>query len=44
MDAFAALGGGPGKEGYIDAEKLIKIVKEDFNMTIDIEVNLFGEF
>ena len=32
------MGGGPGKEGYIDAKKLIKVIKEDFEMTIDIEV------
>eukprot|EP01016_Furgasonia_blochmanni_P003441 TRINITY_DN11351_c0_g1_i6.p1 TRINITY_DN11351_c0_g1~~TRINITY_DN11351_c0_g1_i6.p1 ORF type:complete len:196 (+),score=79.88 TRINITY_DN11351_c0_g1_i6:65-652(+) len=37
IDAFVALGGSPDKKGYIDAEKLIKIIKEDFNMTIDIE-------
>ncbi len=38
VDAFIAMGGGPGKEGYIDAKKLIKVIKEDFEMTIDIEV------
>lgn len=38
MDAFIAMGGGPGKEGYIDAKKLIKVIKEDFEMTIDIVV------
>lgn len=32
------MGGGPGKDGYIDAKKLIKVIKEDFEMTIDIEV------
>lgn len=31
------MGGQSNKEGYIDAEKLIKIIKEDFEMTIDIE-------
>ena len=31
------MGGLPDKEGYIDAEKLIRIIKEDFGMTIDIE-------
>ena len=37
IDAYVAMGGQPDKEGYIDAEKLIKIIKEDFGMTIDIE-------
>ena len=32
------MGGGPGKDGFIDAKKLIKVIKEDFEMTIDIEV------
>lgn len=27
VDAFIAMGGGPGKEGYIDAKKLIKVIK-----------------
>ena len=31
------MGGEPDKEGYIDADKLIRIIKEDFGMTIDIE-------
>ena len=32
-----ALGGQADKEGYIDAQKLIDIIKHDFEMTIDIE-------
>ena len=39
-DAFVAMGGGDKdstKEGYVDAGKLIKIIKEEFEMTIDIE-------
>ena len=31
------MGGLPDKEGYIDAEKLIRIIKNEFEMTIDIE-------
>lgn len=32
-----ALGGEANGDGYIDAEKLIRIIKEEFEMTIDIE-------
>ena len=31
------MGGLPNGEGYIDAEKLIRIIKNEFEMTIDIE-------
>ncbi len=31
------MGGQYDKEGFIDAEKLIRIIKEEFEMTIDIE-------
>ena len=37
IDAFVAMGGQYDKEGSIDADKLIKIIKQDFEMTIDIE-------
>ena len=37
MDAFVAMGGEENGEGSIDANKLIKIIKEEFEMTIDIE-------
>ena len=37
LDAFVAMGGKSNGEGYIDAERLIKIIKEEFEMTIDIE-------
>ena len=37
IDAYVAMGGLPDKEGYIDAQRLIRIIKEDFGMTIDIE-------
>ena len=36
MDAFVAMGGQPDGEGSIDADKLIQIIKNDFEMTIDI--------
>jgi len=31
------MGGEPNGDGAIDAEKLIKTIKEEFEMTIDIE-------
>ncbi len=31
------MGGQANGEGYIDAEKLIRIIKQEFEMTIDIE-------
>lgn len=31
------MGGQANGEGYIDAEKLIRIIKNEFEMTIDIE-------
>ena len=31
------MGGEKNGDGYIDANKLIKIIKQDFEMTIDIE-------
>lgn len=37
MDAFIAMGGEEDGEGSIDADKLIQIIKHDFQMTIDIE-------
>ena len=37
LEAFVALGGHDDGEGYIDAQELIRIVKEEFEMTIDIE-------
>lgn len=37
LDAFVAMGGQANGEGYIDAEKLIRIIKQEFEMTIDIE-------
>ena len=37
MDAYVAMGGDEDGGGYIDAKRLIRIIKEDFEMTIDIE-------
>jgi Ca2+-binding EF-hand superfamily protein len=31
------MGGQANGEGYIDADKLIRIIKQEFEMTIDIE-------
>jgi len=36
VDAWVALGGEADKSGLLDVDKLIKIVKDDFAMTIDI--------
>lgn len=35
--AYVAMGGLPNKEGYIDSSKLIRTIKIEFEMTIDIE-------
>ena len=37
LDAFVAMGGEPDGGGSINAERLIKIIKDEFQMTIDIE-------
>ena len=37
LDAFVAMGGQPDGEGCVDADLLIRIIKKDFGMTIDIE-------
>jgi len=34
------MGGNPDKSGYVNASELIKIIKDEFKMTIDIEVFL----
>lgn len=36
LDAYVALGGSPSKEGTIRKEKLIEIIKEEFELTIDM--------
>ncbi|CDW75393.1 UNKNOWN [Stylonychia lemnae] len=35
--AYVAMGGDQDRGGYVDAQKLISIIKDDFEMTIDIE-------
>jgi calmodulin len=37
VDAFVAMGGQRDKKGYIDTEKLINVIRHQFEMTIDIE-------
>ena len=37
LEAFVAMGGLPDGDGFIDADKLIHTIKNDFEMTIDIE-------
>ena len=37
LDAFVAMGGQPDGEGCVDATKLIDTIKNEFQMTIDIE-------
>ena len=37
LDAFVAMGGQPDGDGSIDANTLIRTIKNDFAMTIDIE-------
>lgn len=44
VDAFVAMGGNPDKTGTIDAKSLIRTVKNEFEMTIDIEVKLKKRF
>ncbi|EGR33335.1 hypothetical protein IMG5_055800 [Ichthyophthirius multifiliis] len=37
VEAFIAMGGYTDKSGNVDTAKLIQIVRDEFNMTIDIE-------
>jgi Ca2+-binding EF-hand superfamily protein len=37
IDAFIACGGNPDKGGHVKKETLVKIIKHDFGLTIDIE-------
>ena len=39
LDAFVALGGQPDKEGFISKEVLVEIIKEEFELTIDMVVS-----
>jgi Ca2+-binding EF-hand superfamily protein len=37
VDAFVACGGKPDKGGFVRKETLVKIIKQDFGLTINIE-------
>ena len=39
LDAFVALGGQPNKEGYVEKDTLIEIIKNEFELTIDMVVS-----
>ena len=38
VDAFVALGGYATKEGFVSKGTLINIIKQEFELTIDMEV------
>jgi calmodulin len=37
VDAFVACGGNPDKTGHVQRDTLVKIIKEDFGLSIDLE-------
>jgi len=37
VDAFVAMGGNPDKSGAVRKDKLIDVIKNEFQLTIDIE-------
>eukprot|EP01017_Pseudomicrothorax_dubius_P010092 TRINITY_DN13563_c0_g1_i2.p1 TRINITY_DN13563_c0_g1~~TRINITY_DN13563_c0_g1_i2.p1 ORF type:complete len:104 (+),score=39.43 TRINITY_DN13563_c0_g1_i2:102-413(+) len=37
LAAFVAVGGEDNGDGYVDAGKLIEIIKKEFELTVDIE-------
>lgn len=37
VDAFVACGGHPDETGFADVNKIVKIVKTDFGLDVDIE-------
>jgi hypothetical protein len=39
LDAFVALGGQPNKDGFIEKDMLIQIIKIEFDLTIDMVVS-----
>jgi calmodulin len=43
IDAFVACGGKPDKSGHVTKETLVKIIKNDFGLTIDIEELIDGK-
>jgi len=44
VDAFSALGGKPNKQGTISKEKLVSVLLNDFELTLDIDVNYYKRF
>ena len=44
LDAFVALGGGADREGTIPKAILVEIIKEEFELTIDMVVSKTGSF
>lgn len=42
VDAFVACGGKTDKSGFVRKETLVKIIKGDFGLTINIEVHFFA--
>ena len=38
VDAFVACGGNSDKTGHVHRDTLVRIIKHDFGLTIDIEV------
>ena len=38
VQAYIAMGGGPGEDGHVERGKLEKVIAEEFEMTIDIKV------
>lgn len=39
LDAFVALGGQPDKDGFVSKDVLVEIIKEEFELTIDMVVS-----
>jgi Ca2+-binding EF-hand superfamily protein len=37
LDAYTAIGGPSDKSGHIDGQVLVRIIKEEFDLPIDIE-------
>ena len=37
LDAYTAIGGPADKSGHIDGQVLVRIIKEEFDLPIDIE-------
>ncbi len=37
VDAFVAMGGGPNSEGYVKKNIIIDVIKNEFELTFDME-------